>query len=162
MADVGENVQVVAEPPHSIAQASVDDKGRLKMPSEFLDYLETLNVKKVFITTFDRRTARIYPLSVWKENERLFGAAGPNASAASRLAFQARVYGGDAEIDKSGRILVPAKLREELNLEKQPVWLEVHNDRINVMNRSVYDERLQQAMAHNAADLEALEAAGLK
>jgi len=30
------------EPPHSIAQARVDDKGRLKLPAEFLEYLKKL------------------------------------------------------------------------------------------------------------------------
>ena len=36
------------EPPHSIAQASVDDKGRLKLPAEFLEYLEALGCQQGF------------------------------------------------------------------------------------------------------------------
>lgn len=162
MANSVDIIERAPVPPHSIAQASVDDKGRLKLPAEFLEYLAAVKATQVFVTTFDRRTARVYPLAVWQENERLFAGAGPNAAAASRLAFQARVYGGDAEIDKSGRVLMPAKLREELNLEKQPVWLEVHNGRINVMNKSVYDERLQQAIANNAGDLDVMEQMGLR
>ena len=64
------------EPPHSIAQARVDEKGRLKLPAEFLEYLKKLGVDKVFITTLDRQLARIYPISVWKANENLFADAG--------------------------------------------------------------------------------------
>ena len=64
------------EPPHSIAQARVDEKGRLKLPSEFLEYLKKLGVDKVFITTLDRELARIYPISVWKANENFFANAG--------------------------------------------------------------------------------------
>jgi len=40
MAEVQIDDIVRAEPPHSIAQASVDEKGRLKLPAEFLEYLE--------------------------------------------------------------------------------------------------------------------------
>ena len=162
MADSQHNNPITAEPPHSIAQASVDEKGRLKLPAEFLEYLEALNVTKVFITTLDQRQARIYPLAVWKVNEQLFQNAGENASAAERLAFLAKVYGGDAEIDKSGRVLLPAKLREALGLEKQPVWLDVYQGRINVVTKKIYDERMQLAQASQADDLKTLEKLGLK
>ena len=158
----GYNNLVTAEPPHSIVQASVDEKGRLKLPAEFLEYLEALKVTKVFITTFDLRQARIYPMSVWKVNEALFHSSGENAGAAERLAFLAKVYGGDAEIDKSGRVLLPAKLREALGLEKQPVWLDEYHGRINVVSEKIYDERMQLAQANMADDLKTLEKMGLK
>lgn len=152
----------MAEPPQSIAQASLDDKGRLKLTSEFLAYLEAIGSKSVFITTFDLRVARIYPMQVWQRNQNLFENAGENSANAERLAFVARVHGGNAEIDSSGRVLLPAKLREALNLERQPVWLEMHNGRINVMSRKVYDERMQLALASLGDDLKTLEKMGLK
>jgi len=160
MVDSQQNGMVTAEPPHSIAQASVDEKGRLKLPAEFLEYLEALKVTKVFITTFDQRLARIYPIAVWKVNEALFeNSADP---AAERLALLAKAYGGDAEIDKSGRVLLPAKLREILDLEKQPVWLDVYHGRINVVSRKIHEERMQLAQANMSEDLKALEKLGLK
>jgi len=162
MGGVQNNNLVTAEPPHSIAQASVDEKGRLKLPAEFLEYLEALKVTRVFITTFDLRQARIYPIAVWKVNEALFQSAGENAAAAERLAFLAKVYGGDAEIDKAGRVLLPAKLRETLGLEKQPVWLDEYHGRINVVTKKIYDERMQLAQASMAEDLKTLEKLGLK
>jgi len=160
MADSQQNGIIVAEPPHSIAQASVDEKGRLKLPAEFLEYLEALKVTKVFITTFDQRQARIYPIAVWKVNEALFeNSADP---AAERLALLAKAFGGDAEIDKSGRVLLPAKLREILDLEKQPVWLDVYHGRINVVSKKIHDERMQLALASMSEDLKTLEKMGLK
>ena len=160
MGDVQKNNMVTAEPPHSIAQASVDEKGRLKLPAEFLEYLEALKVTKVFITTFDQRQARIYPIAVWKVNEALFENSAE--AAAERLSLQAKAHGGDAEIDKSGRVLLPAKLREVLDLEKQPVWLDVYHGRINVVTRQVHDERMQLAKANMSEDLKTLEKLGLK
>ena len=162
MGEALNNNLVTAEPPHSIVQASVDEKGRLKLPVEFLEYLEALNVTKVFITTFDLRLARIYPMRVWEVNKALLQNAGENAAAAERLAFLAKAYGGDAEIDKSGRVLLPAKLREALNLEKQPVWLDEFQGRINVVTRQVHDERMQLAKANMSEDLKTLEKLGLK
>jgi MraZ protein len=160
MGDTQYNSVPAAEPPHSIAQASVDEKGRLKLPAEFLEYLEALKVTKVFITTFDQRLARIYPIEVWKVNEALF--ENSTDSAAERLSLLAKAYGGDAEIDKSGRVLLPAKLREALDLEKQPVWLDVFHGRINVVSKKIHDERMQLAQASMAEDLRALEKMGLK
>jgi MraZ protein len=160
MADSQQNGVMMAEPPHSIAQASVDEKGRLKLPAEFLEYLEALKVTKVFITTFDQRQARIYPIAVWKVNEALFENSAD--AAAERLALLAKAFGGDAEIDKSGRVLLPAKLREILDLEKQPVWLDVYHGRINVVSKKIHDERMQLAQASMSDDLKTLEKMGLK
>jgi len=160
MADSQQNGVMMAEPPHSIAQASVDEKGRLKLPAEFLEYLEALKVTKVFITTFDQRQARIYPIAVWKVNEALFENSAD--AAAERLALLAKAFGGDAEIDKSGRVLLPAKLREILDLEKQPVWLDVYHGRINVVSKKIHDERMQLAQANMSEDLKTLEKLGLK
>src|SRR5262249_51013986 len=115
-----------------------------------------------FITTVDLRIARVYPLAVWQRNENLFENAGENTAVAERMAFIARVHGGRADLDASGRLLVPAKLREALNLEGQPVWLEMHNGRVNVMTKKIYDERMQLAMATIADDLRVLEKVGLK
>ena len=160
MGEVQNNNLATAEPPHSIAQASVDEKGRLKLPAEFLEYLEALKVTKVFITTFDLRLARIYPRQVWEVNEALF--ENSTDPAAERLSLLAKAHGGDAEIDKSGRVLLPAKLREVLDLEKQPVWLDVYHGRINVVTRQVHEERMQLAKANMSEDLKTLEKLGLK
>lgn len=161
MAEIEAKRYDTPEPPLSISQASVDDKGRLKLPSEHQEYLEAIGVKRVFITTLDLRIARIYPIEAWKANEKMFGSAGENAQAAQRLAFLAKAYGGEADIDKSGRVLLPAKLRETLELEKQAVWLESFSGRINLMTKKVYDERMQLSLATMLGDLETLEKAGL-
>ena len=150
------------EPPHSIAQARVDDKGRLKLPAEFLEYLKKLGVDKVFITTVDRELARIYPISVWKANEFLFANAGDLAELAEAVAYVAKVFGGDSEIDAQGRVLMPAALRRELALESQTVFLDCYNGRINVAGKSVHDERIHRAMANLGEKVKTLEKKGLK
>jgi MraZ protein len=149
-------------PPHSTAQASVDDKGRLKLPAEFTEYLEKCGVTKVFITTVDLRSVRLYPLSLWQHNENLFDDAGEDSGRAERLARFARHFGGDAEIDKSGRVLLPALLRQEMALEKQAVVVEAHRGRLNVISKKLHDEDIQASKASLAEDLKALEKRGFK
>ncbi len=151
-----------ADMPHSIGQASVDDKGRLKLPAEFAEYLEKCGVTKVFITTVDFRQVRLYPLSLWQHNENLFDDAGEDSGRAERLARLAKHFGGDAEIDKSGRVLLPALLRQEMGLEKQAVVVDVHRGRLNVVSKKIHDEDIQAAKATLLEDLKALEKRGFK
>jgi MraZ protein len=158
--DVGGAVPV--EPPHSIVQARVDDKGRLKLPSDFLEYLKKQGVDKVFITSLDREVARIYPIQVWKGNENLFSNAGDLAELAEDVAYIAKVFGGDSEIDAQGRVLLPAALRREMSLESQPVWLDCYNGRINVAGKAVHDARYHRAMANLPEKVKTLEKKGLK
>ena len=153
---------LTAEPPHSIAQARVDDKGRLKLPAEFLAYLRALKIEKVFITTVDLRIARIYPVSVWNANENYFENAGEQAELAADVAYVAKYYGGDSEIDTQGRVLVPSELRRELELESQPVWLDCYNGRINVAGRKIHEERLHRAKVGLADKVRTLEKQGMK
>jgi MraZ protein len=150
------------EPPHSIAQARIDDKGRLKLPAEFLEYLKKLNVGQVFITTLDLELARIYPLSVWKSNENFFANAGELAEQADDVAYIAKYFGGDSGIDAQGRVLMPAELRRKLELESQPVWLDCHNGRINVAGKSMHEARFHRAMANLGEKVKTLEKKGLK
>jgi MraZ protein len=158
--DVGGAVPV--EPPHSIVPARVDDKGRLKLPSEVLEYLKKLGVDKVFITTLDRKLARIYPISVWKANENLFAEAGDLAESAEDVAYVAKFYGGDSEIDAQGRVLMPAALRRVIEIESQPVFLDCYNGRINVATKTVHEDRLNRATANLTEKVKVLEKKGLK
>src|SRR5438445_469324 len=57
----------------------LDDKGRLKLPAVFLEYFGELGEKKLFVTSINRRTAQIYPTSVWRKNKKLLE-AGRNLS----------------------------------------------------------------------------------
>jgi MraZ protein len=150
------------EPPHSIAQARVDDKGRLKLPAEFWEYLKQVGADKVFITTVDLQLARIYPIPLWKSNENLFANAGELAELAGDVAYIAKYFGGDSEIDAQGRVLLPAALRKQLNLESQPVWLDCYNGGINVAGKAIHEERFHRAMANFSEKSKTLATKGLK
>jgi len=39
------------------------------MPVTFKEYIESLEDSRLFVTTTDKRIAKLYPILVWKENE---------------------------------------------------------------------------------------------
>ena len=145
MESVGEQISNLAEPPNSTAQAKIDDKGRLKLPSESLDWCKKSSVVNVFVTTVDKKTVRIYPIPLWKSTLKMLEAPGEHAKAGADLARIAKYYGGDAEIDTQGRLLVPATLRTLMGLESEPVCLEHVKGRIDVTKKTVHDALLQAA-----------------
>lgn len=150
------------EPPRGIYPGRVDEKGRLKLPAAFQQYLEALGEKRVFVTTLDVRIVRIYPISKWKENEIFFEATSQDPEAAEDMAFIANDFGGDSELDGQGRVLIPTELRRTLGIENQPVWLDVYKGRINVYGKEIYEERKRRAMEGLTDKLRLLEKAGLK
>lgn len=152
----------MAEPPRGIYPARVDEKGRLKLPAIFQQYLTDLGEKRVFVTSLDVRIARIYPISVWKENEILFDTATDDPEAAEDVKFIANDLGADSEIDGQGRVLVPQELRQMLSLENQTVWIECQKGRMNVYGKEVYEDRKRRAYENAADKLRALEKKGLK
>lgn len=157
-----ENKTTPVEPPRGIYPARVDEKGRLKLPVNFQEYLNGSGEPKVFITSLDIRTARIYPTSVWKENERLLAESTDDPEGAEDIAFMANDLGADSELDAQGRVLVPTELRRLLSLESQQVWLECYQGGINIYNKEVYEERQRRSRENLAAKVATFKKKGLR
>ncbi|HUI79240.1 MAG TPA: hypothetical protein VLY24_15045 [Bryobacteraceae bacterium] len=160
MGDSGEQLLMV-EPPRGMYPGRLDDKGRMKVPVDFQQFLSALREKKLFVTSLDRRIAQIYPIAVWRENEKFFETYREDPRIARNVAFNAADLGAESEMDSQGRILFPPELRRELGLENQPVRLYAYRGRIEVLSEKIYDERKREASQMAAEDLAKLEAAGL-
>jgi len=101
-------------------QATVDDKGRLKLPARLKGQLEQWYGSQVFVTSIGPAELRIYPLSVWQELERRFLARPSMDPLVQRLLEHAN-YGQEDEMDAQGRVLIPALLREVLTVAGEVV-----------------------------------------
>lgn len=139
----------------------LDEKGRMKMPAAFQQFLSALPEKKLFVTSLDRHIAQIYPMEVWRQNEKFFETYRENPKLAKRIAFNAADLGAEAEMDSQGRITFPSELRRELGMEDQTVRLYAYKGRIEILTERIYEERKREALASEPEDVEALEAAGL-
>jgi len=94
----------------------MDDRGRVKLPAAFKEYLEQLPEKKLFVTSLDRRIAQIYPIHCWRDTEKFLENFSEDPEAAENLAFNAADLGAETEMDSQGRVLFSPELRRELGL----------------------------------------------
>ncbi len=149
-------------PPTGTFQVRVGANGRLKLPAAIYKYLIRLGEERVFITSLDWKTVRIYPLSEWRRNQAFFSEFRDDPQAAEDVAFIANHLGRDSDIDDQGRVMIPAELRREIAVEDQPVWLIVHRGHISMYTKAVYEERLRRASEGLQEKLMTLERAGLR
>lgn len=149
-------------PPRGFFSARVDEKGRLKLPAAMAQYLAALGEQRVFITTLDRSAARIYPISVWQETEKMLEEAGEDVDARDDVAMVAYHFGADSDIDPQGRVLVPTELRRELKFENEQVHLRCFKQRIEVIGDESYQGRLSKASDGIGAKVRELEKKGLR
>jgi MraZ protein len=151
----------MVEPPRGMYPSRLDDKGRLKLPAAFQKYFDALRDKKLFCTSLDRRTAQIYPMEVWRGNEKFFENYREDVRLARQVSFNAADLGSESEMDAQGRILFSPELRRELGIENQPVRLFAYRGRIEILTEAIYEERKREAAQIAADDVGRLEAAGL-
>jgi len=152
----------VLEAPRGVSTGRVDDKGRLRLSAAVRDYLAELEEKTLFVTSLDLRTIRIYPIAIWRDNERLVTEDTEDAEDAEEVFFLAQDVGQEVQMDKQGRILLPAELRRMLELENQPVYMNAYKGRINVLGKDVYEEQRSRARERAVEKLRKLERKGLK
>jgi len=102
---------------------TVDDKGRLAIPAKFRTQLEA----GAFVSRWIDGCLAIHTRSGWDAlDARVAGLALTDAGA--RL-FQRQIFGGalEAEIDRQGRVLLPAYLREEAGLGTEAIVVGVRD-----------------------------------
>lgn len=92
-------------------RAKVDEKGRLKIPSVFLDELKEFG-NQFYITSTTGETARIYPMKVWSEIEDKLAQLPSTHVAKQKFLLRTSYFGQQAELDGQGRVLLPPVLRE--------------------------------------------------
>ncbi|MFZ3215506.1 MAG: hypothetical protein WA192_05535 [Candidatus Acidiferrales bacterium] len=138
--------------------ATVDEKGRLKIPADFLADLRKSGTKfYVTSTTGDR--AKVYPMKAWEAIEKKLAKLSTHNATKQKFLSRSNYYGQVVEVDGQGRILIPPVLREsaemkgEVDVQGQLTYLEVWNH-----------ARFQEQMSRNpftAEDEKALDDLGV-
>ncbi len=125
------------------------------MPAKYRQQLlETADGQLVL--TIDRdRCLLLYPLPVWEDVERQLiqlSSTNPRARALKRLLLG---HAEECALDASGRILLPAPLREFANLEKRVVLVGQGN-KFEIWNELAWNEWREAVLAGNNDDGESL------
>jgi MraZ protein len=92
-------------------QAKVDEKGRLKIPAEFLEGLQHYG-NQFYITSITGESARIYPMQVWSAIEDKLAKVSSQNRAKRKFLMRTSYFGQAVELDGQGRVLLPPVLRE--------------------------------------------------
>lgn len=101
--------------------AKIDDKGRLKVPSDFRRVLEESWSQDVFLTSVQGDVGLFYPLPVWEGIEERLLALPSTHRGRQRYLQRVSYYGQQGSLDAQGRILVPQVLRESAGLDGEVV-----------------------------------------
>jgi MraZ protein len=139
----------------------LDDKGRLKLPAGFQSFFAALREKTLFVTSIDRKVALIYPMAIWRDNEKFFETYKDDPRISRGLAFNAYDLGAESEMDGQGRVLFPPELRRELELESGTLRICAHKGKFEVLSEKLYAERKEAAAQLTEADILKAESAGL-
>jgi len=100
--------------------ATIDAKGRVKLPARLREQLEEGFGREVFVCSFFPHELRVYPLTVWElVEERLLSK--PAMKPAVLKLIERVNYGQMLELDDHGRLIVPALLREMVDVEGEVV-----------------------------------------
>jgi MraZ protein len=133
--------------------ATVDEKGRVKIPADFLEELRKSG-KKFYVTSSTGDRARVYPMKVWEEIEKKLAKLSSHNQAKQKFLTRTNYYGQVVEVDGQGRILIPPVLREsaqmkgEVDIQGQLTYLEVwnHAQFLEQMNRNPMTAEDEQAL----------------
>lgn len=92
--------------------ATVDGKGRLKIPTAFKAYLDENYGADFYVTSLDGQFVRVYPFPVWRDIEEKLAALPSMNKAKKKFLDRTNYWGQLVRMDGQGRVLIPSMLRE--------------------------------------------------
>jgi MraZ protein len=137
-------------------QHSVDEKGRIVMPSKFRERLESGAV----VTKGQERCLYVFPADRWEHEVARINRL-PRTNRTNRN-FARAFFGGasDLAMDKQGRLPIPQPLRTYAGLEKDVVVVGV-SDRLEIWDATSWQSLSSQADEVYAGIEEALSEEGI-
>jgi MraZ protein len=126
------------------APAKVDEKGRLKIPSNFRKVIEEQHGSECFITSTDGERALIYPMPVWYAFHGRLSKVPSTSMAKAKLLEKVNYFGHTGTIDAQGRVLIPTILRNVAGITEDVVVMG-HTDHLEVWNGEKIQQRMTEA-----------------
>ena len=92
-----------------------EENGRIRLPSPWIHFFtHDLEDNKVFSTSLDGTTIRVYPESIWRANLALFQKLNAQSADVQRILRIANHFGAESAIETHGKILIKPELRNKL------------------------------------------------
>ena len=130
-----------------VSYVTIDTKGRMSVPVRYREQLSQLCNGEVVVTIdTEENCLMLYPLPAWNDVERKIEALPTFNKAARRIQRLLIGHATDIQMDGSGRLLLPAPLREYALMEKKLVLLGQIN-KIEIWSESHWLSRREQLIA---------------
>lgn len=139
--------------------AKIDDKGRLKIPTDFRRSIEERYGQDLFVTSVLGDSALIYPLPVWEEIEQRLVSLPSTDRTKVRYLERVNYFGQQVTLDVQGRILIPQLLRESAGMNGDVVVSGQLNHLV-IWNHERFAKRLED-QPFTDDDFRALSLAGI-
>ena len=123
------------------AKVTLDDKGRMVLPTRFRDQIVNEARGKLLVTLGLEKCLLIYPQPAWEQVERTLmdlPSLIPQSQLLQRLILG---YATELELDSHFRFLLPSELRSVAKLERQ-VMLVGQGNRIELWDEGRWNEQL--------------------
>ncbi len=125
------------------APATIDEKGRLKIPSNFRAHIDKSWGSDFYITSLSGESVLIYPLPVWQEIEERLAKLPSMNPTKKKLLDRTNYYGQLTTADTSGRVLIPPLLRESAQMVGEVAVLG-YLDHLDVWNHKRFLGRIKE------------------
>ena len=125
------------------APATIDEKGRLKVPSIFRAEIEDSWGGDFYVTSLTGESVLIYPLPIWQDIEERLAKLPSLNPTKKKFLDRTNYYGQLTSLDKSGRVLIPTLLRESARMAGEVAVLGNLNY-LEVWNHERFLERLKK------------------
>lgn len=114
-------------------QASIDEKGRIAVPSKFRSLLK----KQVVVTRGLDQSLFLYNIDEWKKLAQKLASL-PISTSHTRAFSRLMLAGAmDCEIDKQGRIILPGYLKDFAKMRKKVVFAGLFN-RVEIWSEELW------------------------
>ncbi|HVN71618.1 MAG TPA: division/cell wall cluster transcriptional repressor MraZ [Desulfomonilia bacterium] len=139
---------------------SINEKGRLSIPSKFRDILREWEADHLIVTKSIDRCLLAFAPEDWERMEKL--ASGLSMVKKEDIVFKRHLVGSAEEcpIDAQGRILIPSGLREYADLKKKCLLVGIV-DRIEIWDQDTYNKSMEEALEDSEKLREGLAKLGL-
>lgn len=103
--------------------ATIDDKGRLKVPAQFRRRIEDRYGAEVYVTSLSGESVWIYPMPEWESIEQRLAITSIMDKAKRKFLDRTNYFGQQTEIDAQGRVLIPQIIRKSASILGEVVVL---------------------------------------
>jgi MraZ protein len=140
--------------------AKMDDRGRLKVPRDFLKELREAYGPAVYVTSITGQSAWVYPLPVWEAIESRLRDLPSTFKGRQKYLSRTSYFGNEASIDAQGRLLIHPLLRTSAGLEGELSVLG-QGDYLEVWSMSALERRIDSQGDLTEEEYDALAEAGI-